>query len=36
MGAIMMCSTIIAIALFFLIFDKTKAGKRFFGEMQEE
>jgi hypothetical protein len=32
MGAIIMCSTLIALALFFYIFDHTKAGKKFFGE----
>jgi len=32
MGAIIMCSTLIGIAIFFYIFDKTEAGKRFFSE----
>ena len=35
MGAIIICSTLIAMAIFFFIFDRTKAGKRFFGEEQE-
>jgi len=34
MGAIIMFSTLIAITLFFIIFDKTKAGKRFFSETE--
>ena len=29
-----MCSTLIGIAIFFYIFDKTKAGKRFFSEAE--
>jgi len=35
MGVIIMCSTIIAMGLFFIVFEKTKAGKRFFGEETE-
>ena len=31
-GVIIICSTIIALGLFFFIFDQAKAGKRFFGE----
>jgi len=30
MGAIIMCSTIIGLGIFFLVFEKTKAGKKFF------
>jgi len=32
MGAIIMCSTICAMAIFFYIFAHTEAGKRFFSE----
>jgi branched-subunit amino acid ABC-type transport system permease component len=32
MGAIIMCSTLIAMALFFVVFSRTKAGKRFFAD----
>ena len=35
MGAIIMCSTICVMALFFYVFVQTKAGKRFFGEIDE-
>jgi hypothetical protein len=35
MGAIIMCLTLIGIAIFFYIFDHTKAGKRFFEEAGE-
>jgi len=30
MGAIMMCATIVGLGLFFLIFEKTESGKKFF------
>ena len=30
MGAIMMCATIVGLGVFFLIFEKTKTGKKFF------
>jgi hypothetical protein len=32
MGAIIMCSFLMALAVGFYIFDKTAAGKRFFAE----
>jgi len=31
-GVIMICSAIVGIGLFFVIFERTKAGKRFFAE----
>ena len=36
MEFIFVSACIIGIGLFFIIFDRTKAGKRFFGETQEE
>ena len=32
MGAIIMCGTLIVIGLGAVIFERTKAGKKFFGE----
>ena len=35
-GVVMVCSTIVGIGLFFVIFSHTKAGKRFFAEDNQE